>query len=80
LEKIRRMQEWLGVGGEEPEFVLISEIQGEGASLVIGQKVTIEAVVVGSFQEEKKDDDNNSLTSEGIYICICTFCNKCKCR
>src|SRR5690606_12745373 len=38
-------------GGGEPEPVLISAIQGTGAaSALVGQRVTVEAVVVGDFQ------------------------------
>jgi len=63
----------------------ISAIQGAGAATpLLGQTVTIEAIVVGDFQdgdgdtlrnlngffvqEEKADWDLNGLTSEGIFI------------
>lgn len=63
----------------------ISAIQGEGAaSTMVGQTVTIEAIVVGDFQngdgdtgrnlngfyvqEEATDSDGNVLTSEAIFV------------
>ena len=63
----------------------ISTIQGTGAaSSLVGQTVTVEAIVVGDFQnndgdtarnlggfwlqEEAFDSDGNALTSEGIFI------------
>ncbi|MEO0801987.1 MAG: ExeM/NucH family extracellular endonuclease [Cyanobacteria bacterium J06642_2] len=63
----------------------ISAVQGSGtASPLLGQQVTIEAVVVGDFQdgasgtdgdlngffvqEEDADFDNDSSTSEGIFV------------
>ncbi|MFS8037816.1 ExeM/NucH family extracellular endonuclease [Xanthobacter sp. AM11] len=70
---------------EDPAVSKISEIQGEGAtSGMIGQTVTVEAIVVGDFQngdadtgrnlngfylqEEAFDADGNPLTSEGIFV------------
>jgi predicted extracellular nuclease len=65
------------------EVTLISEIQGAGvASPLDGQAVTVEAVVVGDFQdgdavrdlngfflqEEDSDADGDPLTSEGIFV------------
>lgn len=67
------------------ETTLISQIQGAGAaSAMEGQLVTIEAIVVGDFQdgaagtdgdfngfylqEEDSDADGNALTSEGIFV------------
>jgi predicted extracellular nuclease len=64
---------------------LISTIQGAGAaSTLVGQTVTVEAIVVGDFQdgafgvdgdlngfylqEEDADADGNALTSEGIFV------------
>ncbi len=64
---------------------LISNIQGEGeASAFEGKTVTVEAIVVGDFQdgdadgkrnlggfylqEELTDSDGNALTSEGIFV------------
>ncbi|MEB3350924.1 MAG: ExeM/NucH family extracellular endonuclease, partial [Cyanobacteriota bacterium] len=59
---------------------LISEVQGSGASSpVVGQSVTLRAVVVGDFQaaaelggfylqEETGDWDTSDLTSEGLYV------------
>ncbi len=64
---------------------LISEIQGSGtASQLVDQTVTVEAVVVGDFQdgdadtgrnlrgfylqEEDADSDGNASTSEGIFV------------
>uniref|UniRef100_E6VL91 5'-Nucleotidase domain protein n=1 Tax=Rhodopseudomonas palustris (strain DX-1) TaxID=652103 RepID=E6VL91_RHOPX len=63
----------------------ISAIQGEGAaSQMVGQTVTVEAIVVGDFQngdadnsrnlngfylqEEVTDSDGNVLTSEAIFV------------
>lgn len=63
----------------------ISTIQGSGAtSLLVGQTVTVQAIVVGDFQdgdgdalrnlngfflqEENADWDLNALTSEGIFV------------
>ncbi|KAA5599559.1 ExeM/NucH family extracellular endonuclease [Blastochloris sulfoviridis] len=70
---------------EDPAVTKISAIQGEGASsAMVGQTVTVEAIVVGHFQngdadssrnlngfylqEEAFDADGNPLTSEGIFI------------
>lgn len=59
---------------------LISAIQGSGTtSPMVGNSVTVEAVVVGDFQgsaglsgfflqEEAADDDLNPATSEGLFI------------
>ncbi|MBO9423423.1 ExeM/NucH family extracellular endonuclease [Labrenzia sp. R4_1] len=72
-------------GGEEPTFELISSIQGTATgSLLEGQRVTVEAIVVGDFQdggngvdgdlngfflqEEDKDADDNGATSEGVFV------------
>ncbi|MEM9214427.1 MAG: ExeM/NucH family extracellular endonuclease [Cyanobacteria bacterium P01_F01_bin.150] len=66
-------------------LTLISEVQGSGdASPLVGDEVTIEAVVVGDFQdgaagtngdlngffvqEETADTDADPLTSEGLFI------------
>lgn len=66
-------------------LTLISAIQGSGlASTKVGQTVTVEAIVVGDFQnndadtgrnlggfylqEETIDSDGNVLTSEGIFV------------
>ncbi|EKU98347.1 putative extracellular nuclease [Leptolyngbya sp. PCC 7375] len=66
-------------------LTLISEIQGSGAaSPLVGQTATIEAVVVGDFQdgnngtngdlngffvqEQDADNDGNAFTSEGLFI------------
>ncbi|MBS7542959.1 ExeM/NucH family extracellular endonuclease [Ancylobacter oerskovii] len=68
-----------------PDVTLISQIQGSGAeSGLVGQTVTVEAIVVGDFQdgdaddsrnlggfylqEEVTDSDGNVLTSEGIFV------------
>lgn len=70
---------------EAPGTTKISAIQGTGAaSTMQGQTVTIEAIVVGDFQngdadggrnlggfwlqEEIFDQDGNPLTSEGIFV------------
>jgi predicted extracellular nuclease len=75
-------------GTPEPEPVMyarIHEIQGEGlATSMQNQMVTVEAIVVGDFQnnehpdqgdlrgfylqEEDSDADSNPLTSEGIFV------------
>ena len=64
---------------------LISAVQGAGtASQLVGRTVTIEAIVVGDFQngdadakrnlggfylqEEATDQDGNPLTSEGVFV------------
>ncbi|MCP9834788.1 MULTISPECIES: ExeM/NucH family extracellular endonuclease [unclassified Cyanobium] len=59
---------------------LISAVQGSGASSpLVGQSVTLRAVVVGDFQasaelggfflqEETADWDTSDLTSEGLYV------------
>ena len=59
---------------------LISAVQGSGsASPLVGQSVTVQAVVVGDFQlsgelggfflqEEISDWDNTTLSSEGLYV------------
>ncbi len=66
-------------------LTLISAIQGSGlASTMVGQTVTVQAIVVGDFQsndgdtarnlggfwlqEEATDSDGNVLTSEGIFV------------
>ena len=63
-----------------PPLVSIHDIQGTGnVSPLSGTKVTIQAVVVGDFQEsdelggifiqeEAIDEDGNPLTSEGIFV------------
>jgi predicted extracellular nuclease len=66
-----------GCGGP----VFIHEVQGSGASSpLLGQEVTIEAVVVGDYegpspnlrgfylQEEDEDVDDDPATSEGIFV------------
>ncbi|MEP9349082.1 ExeM/NucH family extracellular endonuclease [Xanthobacter sp. KR7-225] len=70
---------------EDPNVTKISAVQGEGASSgMVGQTVTVEAIVVGDFQngdadasrnlggfyiqEEAFDEDGNPLTSEGIFV------------
>ncbi|MGB3192202.1 MAG: ExeM/NucH family extracellular endonuclease [Limnoraphis sp.] len=74
-----------GGGGGIGETTLISAVQGSGAaSPIVGQTVTIEAVVVGDYQdgtsgtngdlngffvqEEDSDADADPLTSEGLFI------------
>ncbi len=69
----------------EPEIVRISEVQGAtGMSPLVGSTVTIEAIVVGDFQnddgdplrdlggfflqEEDADHDADAETSEGIFV------------
>ncbi len=63
--------------GGEPEFVLISEIQGAGdASPLTGQRVTVQGIVTlvsnqlnGFFiQEEEADQDGDAATSEGVFV------------
>lgn len=70
---------------DDVSLTKISTIQGTGASsTMVGQTVTVEAIVVGDFQdgdgdaarnlkgfyiqEEAKDSDGNVLTSEGIFV------------
>ncbi|MBE9063797.1 ExeM/NucH family extracellular endonuclease [cf. Phormidesmis sp. LEGE 11477] len=62
------------------QFTLISTIQGDGAtSSLVGEQVSVEAVVVGDFQteaglngfylqEEAVDSDEDNATSEGLFI------------
>ncbi|GBU17798.1 MULTISPECIES: ExeM/NucH family extracellular endonuclease [Methylobacterium] len=67
------------------DVTLISAVQGTGsASPLVGQTVTVEAIVVGDFQngdgdakrnlggfylqEEAADQDGNPLTSEGVFV------------
>ena len=73
-----------------PEVTLISDVQGDGAaSSLVGQTVTIEAIVVGDFQngdadtgrtlggfylqEEDADADGNASTSEGLFVFDANF-------
>lgn len=68
------------IADDDQPPTLISAIQGAGAtSPLVGQVVTVEAVVVGDFQgsaglsgfylqEEAADDDANALTSEGLFV------------
>ncbi|MFW2589961.1 ExeM/NucH family extracellular endonuclease [Sagittula sp. SSi028] len=70
---------------EPTEVTLISTIQGSGsASFLEGQTVTVDAIVVGDFQdgsagvdgdlngfylqEEDADSDGNVMTSEGLFV------------
>ncbi|PWS38324.1 hypothetical protein DFH01_03275 [Falsiroseomonas bella] len=70
---------------DDANFRKIHEVQGAGAaSPLVGQTVTVEAIVVGDFQngdadakrnlggfylqEEDADADANALTSEGIFV------------
>jgi predicted extracellular nuclease/2',3'-cyclic-nucleotide 2'-phosphodiesterase (5'-nucleotidase family) len=70
---------------EASNLISISAVQGSGAaSTKVGQTVTVEAIVVGDFQngdadggrnlggfwlqEELVDQDGNPLTSEGIFV------------
>lgn len=75
-----------GEGGDgEPVITAIGEIQGTAdVSAMVGQTVTVEAIVVGDFQNGDGDarrdlngfflqsalgeDDGNALTSEGIFV------------
>ncbi|CAO4137061.1 ExeM/NucH family extracellular endonuclease [Methylorubrum extorquens] len=67
------------------DAILISAVQGAGAaSPLVGRTVTVEAIVVGDFQngdadakrnlggfslqEEAADQDGNPLTSEGVFV------------
>lgn len=73
------------IRNDDVSVTRISTVQGEGAaSALVGQTVTIEAIVVGDFQngdadaarslngfylqEESADQDGSGLTSEGLYI------------
>ncbi|MDJ0511731.1 MAG: ExeM/NucH family extracellular endonuclease [Crocosphaera sp.] len=74
-----------GVVPPQPTFTFIHEVQGSGASSpLVGQTVTVEAVVIGDYQdgangtngdlngffiqEEDADADGDVLTSEGLFI------------
>lgn len=69
----------------EPEMVFVHEVQGSGSdSPLVGTTVTIEAIVVGDFQddaqlngffvqEEDNDADASSATAEGIFV----YCGSC---
>ncbi len=73
------------IQADDFEFLKISQVQGDGAaSDYVGKTVTIEAIVVGDFQngdgddkrnlngfylqEENADFDANALTSEGLFV------------
>ncbi len=70
-----------------PTITRINAVQGAGtASPLVGQTVTIEGIVVGSYQaqtagqlrgffvqEENSDADADPLTSEGLFV----FCSAC---
>ncbi|QEL24950.1 ExeM/NucH family extracellular endonuclease [Bosea sp. F3-2] len=73
------------VNNDGTPITLISAVQGAGlASTMVGKTVTVEAIVVGDFQngdadgarnlggfwlqEEASDSDGNALTSEGIFV------------
>jgi len=72
-------------GGTGPTLALIHNIQGDGnSSPMVGDVVTVEAIIVGDFQnnvgadngqlrgfyiqEEDVDADANAQTSEGIFV------------
>lgn len=74
-----------GVVVNPPAFYRISDVQGLGdTSPLVGQPVTVEAIVVGDFQngdadearnlagfflqEEDTDSDGDARTSEGIFV------------
>ncbi|MEM8501908.1 MAG: ExeM/NucH family extracellular endonuclease [Cyanobacteria bacterium P01_D01_bin.1] len=66
--------------GDPGQFTRISRIQGTGMqSPLVGEQVSVEAVVVGDFQgenglngfylqEEAVDADGDSATSEGLFV------------
>lgn len=73
------------VNNDGTPITLISAVQGTGlGSTMVGKTVTVEAIVVGDFQnsdadgarnlggfwlqEEAGDSDGNALTSEGIFV------------
>jgi predicted extracellular nuclease len=73
------------IRNDDVEVVRISTVQGTGAaSALVGRTVTVEAIVVGDFQngdadgrrnlngfylqEEDADADADALTSEGIFV------------
>ena len=73
------------IQSDDVEIVNISEVQGAAeASAYVGKTVTVEAIVVGDFQdgdaddkrnlngfylqEENADSDGDALTSEGIFV------------
>ena len=66
-------------GGGNGSYTLISAIQGSGStSPMVGQTVTVKAIVVGDFQdndtagffiqEEDADVDSDIKTSEGVFV------------
>ena len=64
-----------GTGGEAPERVLVSQVQGAAlTSPLVGQRVEVQAVVTavgGSgfwVQEEDADADGDEATSEGLFV------------
>ena len=68
-----------------PDLLLISQVQGSGATVAITGPVTVEAVVttlfehddllIGFFlQEEDIDRDGDPATSEGIYVYCSSAC------
>ena len=70
--------------GTEPIEAKIHEIQGTGSSVAIKNPVTVEAIVIGDYQngdqlsgffiqEEDSDADSNVNTSEGIFV----YCSGC---
>jgi predicted extracellular nuclease len=80
----------VNVTDDQTDVTLISTIQGDGdASALVGQVVTVRAVVVGDFQngdadesrnlggfwlqEEDADADGNAATSEGIFVFDAAF-------
>lgn len=73
------------IRNDDVSLTLISAVQGSGAaSTLVGQQVTVEAVVVGDFQdgdadgarnlrgfylqEEDGDADGDGATSEGVFV------------
>lgn len=71
----------VAVADDDVSITLISAIQGSGdASAMVGQEVTVEAVVTGIItnasgaqvgyflQEEDADSDGDAATSEGVFV------------
>lgn len=67
-----------GASAAEPQAASIGQVQGDGArSPLLGQRVSVEGVVVGNFAEglggvfiQDPRGDGNALTSEGLFVQI----------
>lgn len=67
-----------GASAAEPQAASIGQVQGDGArSPLLGQRVSVEGVVVGNFAEglggvfiQDPRGDGNARTSEGLFVQI----------